>query len=128
MTFEPSTPPFSKIRSQIRTLLSFALGSTGGGSRATISIIQRLCYDSLISLPLTPLTMSSTNSTKTAWNVNFLRGKDNEKSRLALIILNQPFSLVLLKRLWNTTRWHCCADGGANRLYDTFKGDSERKR
>lgn len=38
--------------------------------------------------------------------------------RRALIVLNQPFSAALLAALWANTDWHCCADGGANRLHD----------
>ena len=38
-----------------------------------------------------------------------------------MIILNQPFSIELLNVLWNNCRWHCCADGGANHLYDVFE-------
>jgi thiamine pyrophosphokinase len=40
------------------------------------------------------------------------------KAKTALIILNQPFSKPLLRRLWHTSDWRCCADGGANRLHD----------
>ena len=43
--------------------------------------------------------------------------------RRALIIFNQPFSLPLLETLWNACSWRCCADGGANRLYD-FLGEA----
>ncbi|KAI9512054.1 thiamine pyrophosphokinase Thi80 [Russula earlei] len=39
-------------------------------------------------------------------------------TRTALIILNQPFSEPLLRRLWHASDWRCCADGGANRLHD----------
>ncbi|RXW21040.1 hypothetical protein EST38_g4802 [Candolleomyces aberdarensis] len=55
------------------------------------------------------------------WDVNFLRngGQAADRPR-ALIILNQPFSVPLFQRLWNSTGWHCCADGGANRLHDVF--------
>ncbi|KAF8348822.1 thiamine pyrophosphokinase Thi80 [Amanita rubescens] len=52
------------------------------------------------------------------WNVEFLTLNPSSNVRRALIILNQPFPLWLLRRLWNCTQWHCCADGGANRLYD----------
>ncbi|ETW83088.1 hypothetical protein HETIRDRAFT_163496 [Heterobasidion irregulare TC 32-1] len=41
----------------------------------------------------------------------------------ALIILNQPFSESLFSRLWQSTSWRCCADGGANRLFDLFASD-----
>ncbi|KAG5638904.1 hypothetical protein H0H81_008965 [Sphagnurus paluster] len=44
----------------------------------------------------------------------------------ALIILNQPFSRPLLDRLWNSCSWRCCADGGANRLYETLGDDESR--
>ncbi|KAH9838419.1 thiamine pyrophosphokinase [Rhodofomes roseus] len=50
--------------------------------------------------------------------------------RYALIILNQPFSFPLLRRLWNACSWRCCADGGGNRLHDLLKdiqeGDGQR--
>ncbi|KAI0925984.1 hypothetical protein AcV5_008566 [Taiwanofungus camphoratus] len=48
----------------------------------------------------------------------------------ALIILNQPFSFPLVHRLWDACIWRCCADGGANRLYDTLKSrlQSEQDR
>ena len=55
------------------------------------------------------------------WDVNFLRaGSQAADQPHALIILNQPFSVPLLQRLWNSTEWRCCADGGANRLHDVF--------
>lgn len=59
----------------------------------------------------------------THWPLLFLRPRDKDKdgapgSRTALIVLNQPFSRPLLCRLWNASSWHCCADGGANRLHD----------
>ncbi|KAI0303812.1 thiamine pyrophosphokinase [Multifurca ochricompacta] len=43
-------------------------------------------------------------------------------SKIALIILNQSFSKPLLYRLWHASDWHCCADGGANHLYDLLSG------
>jgi thiamine pyrophosphokinase len=59
----------------------------------------------------------------THWSLPFLQprvNKDNDAPgpRTALVILNQPFSKPLLRRLWNASDWHCCADGGANRLHD----------
>ncbi|KAG7099794.1 hypothetical protein E1B28_001606 [Marasmius oreades] len=53
----------------------------------------------------------------TNWDVDFLASRDSASHRV-LIILNQPFSFSLLDRVWRSTHWHCCADGGANRLYD----------
>ncbi|THH26303.1 hypothetical protein EUX98_g7884 [Antrodiella citrinella] len=35
-----------------------------------------------------------------------------------MIILNQPFAFGLFQRLWVSSDWRCCADGGANRLHD----------
>ena len=58
------------------------------------------------------------------WSLPFLQTCDEEsRSKTALIILNQPFSKALLRRLWHATDWHCCADGGANRLHDVLNGD-----
>jgi len=65
----------------------------------------------------------------TPWNVRFLQSPN--KVNLvdhALIILNQPFCLPLLLRLWNSSQWHCCADGGANRLFDSFDTAEERNK
>jgi len=69
--------------------------------------------------------MSSPSTTH--WSLPFLQPRannDNEAPgpRTALIILNQPFSEPLLRRLWHASDWHCCADGGANRLHDLLSG------
>lgn len=56
-----------------------------------------------------------------SWSLPFLDSSDQQNARkYALIILNQPFSLLLLQKLWHSTHWHCCADGGANRLHDVL--------
>lgn len=54
------------------------------------------------------------------WETQFLNPltTNYDDVRRALIILNQPFSLSLLETLWKACSWKCCADGGANRLYD----------
>ncbi|EDR08454.1 thiamine pyrophosphokinase Thi80 [Laccaria bicolor S238N-H82] len=62
----------------------------------------------------------------TSWNVNFLQGNKHGNLGHALIILNQPFSAALFHRVWLSCEWRCCADGGANRLYDLFEGDELR--
>ena len=59
------------------------------------------------------------------WSLPFLDGPSHENGRkYALIILNQPFSLPLLQKLWQSTHWRCCADGGANRLHDVLSEPS----
>ncbi|KAF8896359.1 thiamine pyrophosphokinase Thi80 [Infundibulicybe gibba] len=65
--------------------------------------------------------MGAVQSTKlTSWHIDFLGATDwtpeRPNTKRALVILNQPFSAALLRRVWNATSWHCCADGGANRL------------
>lgn len=57
------------------------------------------------------------------WNTGFLQPAFATKPKRALIILNQATSTPLLKRLWSTCEWRCCADGGANRLHDNFIGE-----
>ena len=58
------------------------------------------------------------------WLAVFLKagpGSDQERSKPALIILNQPIAdTTVLGRLWSHTSYHLCADGGANQLYDLF--------
>ena len=64
-------------------------------------------------------------SSPTHWSLPFLQTRDEApRSKTALIILNQPFSKALLRRLWQATDWHCCADGGANRLHDVLNCDA----
>ena len=55
----------------------------------------------------------------TPWEISFL--DPLRQSRNALIILNQPFTYPLLRRVWYSSSWHACADGGANRLHDLLK-------
>ncbi|KAF1361384.1 thiamine pyrophosphokinase [Lizonia empirigonia] len=46
-----------------------------------------------------------------------------------LLILNQPITdFVTFSRLWRHTDYRICADGGANRLHDMFKGDLKSQR
>jgi len=56
------------------------------------------------------------------WRIPFLDPQASKNLNIprALIILNQPFSVTLLKTLWAACEWHCCADGGGNRLHDTL--------
>ena len=64
------------------------------------------------------------------WAPSFLN-EDNtpgSRNKSALVVLNQPFSLGLLWRLWKASSWRACADGGANRLHDLFSGELEDLR
>ncbi|KAI6140674.1 thiamine pyrophosphokinase [Pisolithus tinctorius] len=71
----------------------------------------------------TPNNASQTGITE--WDVSFLNPSIPSTPPVArgLIILNQPFSRNLLDILWNACSWHCCADGGANRLFDLLQDD-----
>ncbi|KLO13474.1 thiamine pyrophosphokinase Thi80 [Schizopora paradoxa] len=55
------------------------------------------------------------------WSFDFLQVDKTPSKRRSLIILNQPFTLELFLRLWDATDWRCCADGGANRLFDLLQ-------
>ncbi|KAF7312319.1 TPK-B1-binding domain-containing protein [Mycena indigotica] len=60
-----------------------------------------------------------TFSLMTTWTVDFLLPQTTTiTTTRALIVLNQPFSKALFLRVWNSSQWRCCADGGANRLFD----------
>ena len=61
---------------------------------------------------------AKSRNSMTTWNVDFLNSCCSTKPQYALIILNQPFSLPLLQRVWFSSSWRSCADGGANQLYD----------
>ncbi|KII89925.1 hypothetical protein PLICRDRAFT_40102 [Plicaturopsis crispa FD-325 SS-3] len=67
-----------------------------------------------------------------SWSVAFLHDPhaagdaSTSGARKALIILNQPFSFDLLRSLWTSSTWHCCADGGANRLHDVLSAETRR--
>ncbi|TFK27212.1 thiamine pyrophosphokinase Thi80 [Coprinopsis marcescibilis] len=62
----------------------------------------------------------------TTWDVKFLQTDASLDQPRSLIILNQPFTLDLIQRVWQSSRWRACADGGANRLYDTLQNDENR--
>ncbi|KAI9440039.1 thiamine pyrophosphokinase [Lactarius indigo] len=63
------------------------------------------------------------------WSLPFLQpapSGEAPRTKVALIILNQPFSKPLLHRIWHASDWRCCADGGANRLHDLLSGVDDR--
>jgi thiamine pyrophosphokinase len=64
-----------------------------------------------------------------SWYLPFLQAAPSgeaPRTKIALIILNQPFSKPLLFRLWHASDWRCCADGGGNRLHDLLSGTHNR--
>ncbi|KAH9068341.1 thiamine pyrophosphokinase [Lactarius deliciosus] len=63
------------------------------------------------------------------WSLPFLQlapSGEAPRTKVALIVLNQPFSKPLLHRLWHASDWRCCADGGGNRLHDLLSGADDR--
>ena len=47
----------------------------------------------------------------------------HDKDSTALVILNTPWRVAALHKLWAASAFHVCADGAANRLHDTFRDD-----
>ncbi|KIM64033.1 hypothetical protein SCLCIDRAFT_1213867 [Scleroderma citrinum Foug A] len=79
----------------------------------------------ILSKLLHPLNAASARVTD--WDVAFLNPSmvGIPDTKRGLIILNQPFSRNLLEMLWTTCSWRCCADGGANHLFDLLKKDEQ---
>lgn len=64
-----------------------------------------------------------------SWSLPFLYPAPLDevpRTKIALIILNQPFSEPLLSRLWHASNWRSCADGGANRLHDCLASQGSK--
>ncbi|KAF8587626.1 thiamine pyrophosphokinase Thi80 [Ramaria rubella] len=73
--------------------------------------------------------MSTTSPSTKHWALPFLLSQNDRSSfKTALIILNQPFGGALLNQLWSASSWRACADGGANRLYDSFEDEEQRSK
>lgn len=54
--------------------------------------------------------------------------ESSDSGPIGLVILNQKInSRELFLQVWSKTKYHVCADGGANRLYDLFEGDHETR-
>ncbi|KAG8756414.1 hypothetical protein FRC12_010560 [Ceratobasidium sp. 428] len=61
------------------------------------------------------------------WDTGFLSSSQEPPAPLALIVLNQNFEKATFLRLWLKCQWRIFADGGSNRVYDTFN-EEERLR
>lgn len=72
-----------------------------------------------------PRIMSGTVFAIQQWSCTGLLSVDEtstECNPFALIILNQPVTRPdILQRLWHTAGVKICADGGGNRVHDTFQ-------
>ncbi|KAL7417542.1 thiamine pyrophosphokinase [Mrakia frigida] len=78
---------------------------------------------------------SSSASTSKIWDPSTFLSPINPSSSTsprppqALIILNLPIlRLDIFERAWKSTDLRYCADGGANRLFDAFRSEHERRR
>ncbi|KAH7341473.1 thiamine pyrophosphokinase Thi80 [Rhizoctonia solani] len=65
------------------------------------------------------------SQTACIWDTSFLDPGAESRNSLALIVLNQPFTLATFTELWVKCQWKIFADGGSNRVYDAF-GSEER--
>lgn len=90
-----------------------------------------------------PVVMSEASSSAAATNLhrtkrhrNAFLSRNDDRNRdngdpLALVILNtreDTESKELLRHIWRRSDFRVCADGGANRLYDSFKSDVSEER
>ncbi|KAJ9113663.1 hypothetical protein QFC22_005972 [Naganishia vaughanmartiniae] len=68
---------------------------------------------------------AKTDSNTQRWSCADLLSSDatsTDSNPFALIILNQPVTRPdVLQRLWHTAGVKICADGGGNRIHDTFQ-------
>jgi len=72
------------------------------------------------------------DSSKRVWDVGFISSSSQQDGAkgddYALIVLNQPLYLPLLKSTWSVSSYRLCADGGASQLYDMFSSSDEREK
>lgn len=56
----------------------------------------------------------------------FLDSEEKPDFFLYLILLNRPFNKAQFLDLYHKATIFICADGGTNRLYDSFSSEEER--
>lgn len=102
---------FKAIRNPLKT-------SRTSRASAKTFLLQYSIYSGLINIMSV---LSPSTSTITYEPSRFFDSKRDPDNNNALLILNQPISSkTLLHRVWLSTSYRICADGGANRLYDLF--------
>ena len=90
----------------------------GGESGRSRDAVKTLCY-----LPSDIFPVSKDVVVPRKWELPFLESHTAIPQKQLALIVNQPFTLGLLWRLWKTSSWRACADGGANLLHDSFSGE-----
>ena len=54
------------------------------------------------------------------------RGREEEEESALVVLNSASFGPWLLERLWAASSFRVCADGGANRLFDTLGAEARR--
>ncbi|CAI2172727.1 15946_t:CDS:2 [Funneliformis geosporum] len=71
--------------------------------------------------------MTTTNEAIFDWKISEFLNTKGKRPPYIIIILNQPIlRRNIFQILWENAELKICADGGANQLFDAFKGNQER--